>query len=163
MTIQNILEMLFKEKEWILGGFIILTSIIQISPIKLNPWSSILRWIGSTINKGTEDKIDKLSQKLTEMEQKLNKHIVESEQSDLKTRRTVILDFSSSVLRGVNYHKEKFDFMINECDAYEKYCSDNNILNGVATASINEIRRIYKEKLRNCDFLKEQDVNDAAK
>ena len=47
--------------------------------------------------------------------------------------------------------------MINECDQYEKYIDENKIKNGVAEASIAEIRRIYQEHLRNHDFLVESE------
>lgn len=149
MSITDIINGISAEGGPIAVIVILLLTVIQIVPIKLNPWSIILGWIGKQLNKDVIEKIDKV-------EERLNTHIKDSEEAELKARRTSILDFSSSVIRGTNYHKEKFDFMINECDSYEKYCKDNNIKNGVAEASISEIRRIYKERLRHNDFLSHQ-------
>ena len=149
MTVKDLVELLSQDKGPILLTITIAMTVIQVIPqIKINPWSAIVRWIGRQLNEEVLDKIDTV-------ERRLNDHIKDSEEQDLKTRRAAILDFSSSVIRGVNYHKEKFDFMIAECDSYEKYCNDNKIKNGVAEASIAEIRRIYKEHLRNDDFLRE--------
>lgn len=148
MTIKDILESIVADRGAIFVLFCIAATIVQIAPIKINPWSAIFRWIGKHLNKEVIEKIDIV-------ETRLDTHIKSSEEVELKTRRTNILDFSSSIIRGVNYHKEKFDFMIDECDSYEKFCKDNNIKNGVAEASISEIRRIYQEHLRNDSFLRE--------
>lgn len=154
MSLQDILQHVVNDSGPIILIILIATTLIQISPIKINPWGSLFKWIGKQVNTEVIEKINKV-------ESRLDKHVKESLEAELRTRRVSILDFSSSVIRGVNYHKEKFDFMIGECDNYEKYCQDNNIKNGVAEASIAEIRRIYSEHLKNGDFLAEK--GDASK
>lgn len=149
MTIKDLMEMVIEDRGPILLVFVIATTLIQVAPININPWSAIFKWLGGQLNTEVIDKVDKI-------EVRLDEHIKDSMENELKARRTSILDFSSSVIRGVNYHKEKFDFMINECDSYVKYCKENEIINGVADASIAEIRRIYQEHLRNDDFLVEK-------
>lgn len=146
MTAQMVLDFIVQNQAALLLGVTVLMTFVEIVPIKINPWSAIFRWFGKQINKEVITKIDAI-------EKRLDGHIEESEKNELRSRRTNILDFSSSIIRGVNYHREKFDFMITECDSYEKYCKDNGIKNGVAEASIAEIRRIYQEHLRNNDFL----------
>lgn len=150
MTLKDILAIVIEDRGPILLCVVIAMSLVQISPIKLDPWTAIFNWIGRNLNKEVIDKIELV-------EDRLDNHITESQEIELKNRRTNILDFSSSIIRGVNYHKEKFDFMIAECDSYEKYCKDNSIQNGVAEASISEIRRIYQEHLRQGSFLTEKD------
>ena len=150
MTIQQIAEAIVADRGPIILVIVAMMTFVEITPIKLSPWSAIFNWFGKKLNKEVIDKIDKL-------EGRLDTHIKDSEEQELRSRRTSILDFSSSVIRGVNYHREKFDFMINECDQYEKYCVKNEIKNGVAEASIAEIRRIYQEHLRNNDFLVESE------
>lgn len=149
MTIKEIMEMILNDRGPILLTTFITMTGVELSPLKINPWGALFNWLGNRLNKEVIEKVDTI-------EKRLDKHIADSEQSDLKARRTSILDFSSSVIRGVNYHREKFDFMIAECDSYEQYCKDNHVKNGVAEASIAEIRRVYKERLRNSDFLVEK-------
>lgn len=150
MTIKDIAEMLMQDKGPILLTIMIMLTLVELVPIKLNPWSAIFNWFGKKLNKEVIEKIDVI-------EERLDEHIKDSEETDLKARRTAILDFGSNVIRGVNYHKEKFDFMIGECDDYEDYCKKHDIKNGVAEASIAEIRRIYQERLRNNNFLVENE------
>lgn len=150
MTIQEIAESIVADRGPIILVIMLMMTFVEITPIKLSPWTAIFNWFGKRLNKEVTTKIDKI-------EDRLEHHIQESEQSELKARRMAILDFSSSIIRGVNYHREKFEFMINECDQYEKYIDENKIKNGVAEASIAEIRRIYQEHLRNHDFLVESE------
>lgn len=149
MTIQQLMEMVVADRGPIVLVIVAVMTLLQITPVKINPWSAILKWLGKQLNSEVINKVDNL-------EKRLDAHIEETQENELQARRSSILDFSSSVIRGVNYHREKFDFMIKECDRYEKYCKDNDIKNGVAEASIAEIRRIYREHLRNADFLIEQ-------
>lgn len=149
MSVQEILEKIVSDREPILLTILIVGTLVQIAPIKLNPWGAIFKWLGRQLNREVMEKIDTL-------ETQLDDHIKESAEAELRARRVSILDFSSSVIQGVNYHKEKFDFMIAECDSYEKYCQDNNVKNGVAEASIAEIRRVYKERLHSNSFLREK-------
>lgn len=149
MTIQQLMEMIVADRGPICLVILIALTLLQIAPIKINPWSAIFKWLGKQLNTDVIKKID-------DVEKRLDEHIKDSLESELKARRVSILDFSSSIIRGVNYHREKFDFMIKECDSYEEYCKKNDIKNGVAEASIAEIRRIYQEHLRNADFLIEK-------
>lgn len=150
MTLSEFVDLIIADRGPIVLALAVILTVIEITPLKLNPWGAIFAWIGKQLNKEVLEKIDRV-------ETRLDTHIRESEKAELRVRRTTILDFSSSVIRGVNYHKEKFDFMISECDSYEAYCKENHIKNGVAEASIAEIRRIYQEHLRNGDFLDSED------
>lgn len=153
MTLQQLINSIFEQRGPIALTIVAMMTLIQISPIKVNPWSYLFKWLGRQIN-------SEVMKKINEVEKRLDEHIKNSLDAELKARRAAILDFSSSVIRGTNYHREKFAFMIRECDAYETYCRENNIVNGVANASIAEIRRIYQEHLRNQDFLMESGIDD---
>lgn len=124
---------------------IIFTTLIQISPLKLNPWDFCLGWIGDRLNSHIIKKVDALDTKLTE-------HIVESRDSSVKQKRERILNFVEEGMSGRRYTKETFEFMIRECDDYETYIKKNDIKNGVIEASITEIRRRYLDHVHNADF-----------
>lgn len=156
MTLKDIFEALFKDRGPIIALFIVATTIIQIAPLEVNPWSAIFRWIGSKLNAGVLDKISQVEEKVDKIEGRLDKHIEDSNTAELRARRQAILDFASSLIRGDNYNREKFEFMINECDKYQTYCKENDILNGVADISIKEIRRVHQERYRTNSFLPDQ-------
>lgn len=156
MTIQQLMEMIVADRGPIFLVCLTILTLLQIAPIKINPWSAIFKWLGKQLNTDVIKKID-------DVDKRLDEHVKDSLENELKARRVSILDFSSSIIRGVNYHREKFDFMIKECDSYEEYCKKNDIKNGVAEASIAEIRRIYQEHLRNADFLIEKSQSTTQK
>lgn len=137
--------------------FVVLSTVIEITPIKINPWDAILKWIGDRLNKSTYAKIE-------EVEEKLNKHIEESNERDaaehdnqLKQKRKDITCFCNSCMRGKRHTQEQFDLMMSECDEYETYVRENHITNGVINSAISEIRRLYKKCLENNGFLIEGD------
>lgn len=160
MTIKQIIDLISADgSKWLLILFVV-ASIVQISPIKLNPWTALVNWLGKALNKPVIEKVEHVDKKIDEVDKKLNTHIAESENQILQTTRSEILSFGSSIISGKNYNKEKFDFMISKCDMYEKYCRENNVANGVADATIREIRRIYGLRLSDGSFLKEGHVYD---
>ena len=129
-------------------ALIILLSMIQVSKIPWNPWSSILKWLGNHLNAD-------LTERLEAVEGKLDKHITESEQKELMDMRRDILDFCNACMNHRKHTKEQFKFVIKECDTYEKYIEDNHIKNGEITAAVKEIRRIYEQCIHDNSFLKE--------
>ena len=155
MKIQEIINIITKDgANWLVVIFII-TSLIQISPLKLDPWTKIANWLGNSLNKSIIDKVDDIRKQVESVDKKLNDHIAESESKSLQDTRSEILRFGSCIVSGNNYTKEEFDFMISKCDKYENYCKTNKVANGVADATIKEIRRVYAIRLAANSFLKE--------
>lgn len=133
-----------------IGGIVlfILLSMIQVSKIPFNPWSSILKWIG---NKLFAD----INAKVSAIEKKLDKHIEESEKKELSDTRRDILEFSNACMNKRRHTQEQFKFILKECDAYEEYVEKNHVKNGEITAAIAEIKRIHAKCLQENSFLKE--------
>lgn len=55
-------------------------TIIEITPIKINPWGSLLKWAGENFNVGINKRIDKL-------EEQINEHIEDTNKSTIKKMR----------------------------------------------------------------------------
>lgn len=172
-------EMGIRHAASVWGILLFLTSIgIEIIPsIKWNPWSSLIKWIGNNFNNKIQTKIDtkvddlaaKLAEKDTDLAEKidevsvkvdglntaLQQHISESEVKNLQDTRRDILDFCNACMNNRKHTKEQFDFVIAECDSYEKYVEENEIKNGVIEAAIKEIRRLYDKCIQEHSFLTE--------
>lgn len=129
---------------------VILMTLIQIAPIKLNPWDKILTWLGNHMNADIVKRVDVI-------EAKLDEHIKESSDERIRKVRADILSFGNSCMNGRKHTKEEFEFVISECDQYEKYIEKTKSKNGVATTAISEIRRLYKKGIHDNSFLKEGD------
>lgn len=131
------------------GGGIILVimSLIQISPIKLNPWSWIGRAIGRAINGEVLEKVETLTRDV-----KQNKADDDEQWASLS--RTHILRFGDEILHGVSHSKEHFNQVLLDISKYEKYCSSHpQYINNIATATIKQIKKAYQDCLEKNNFL----------
>lgn len=180
MTFEEFISWLgFTNKVTFWGVIVFLTSIgIEIFPkIKWNPWSSLIKWIGSKFNdkidskigdlkisfskkldgfgKSVDDRICELDRKVDKLQSDLSGHVIEAENKNLQDIRRDILDFCNACMNGRKHTKEQFDFVIHQCDYYEKYIHEHDIKNGVIEAAIKEIRRLYDKCIQEHSFLKE--------
>lgn len=164
MTFQEFLEMTGLTTTGFWGVVVFLTSIgIEVIPkIKWNPWSTLIKWIGSHFNAKIDSKVDSvrgeikvIEKKVDYLQNELSRHVSESEIKSLQDTRRDILDFCNACMNNRRHTKEQFDFMIHECDNYEVYIKKNDIKNGVIEAAIAEIRRLYEKCIREHSFLKE--------
>ena len=164
MTFQEFLESTGLTTTSFWGIVVFLTSIgIELIPkFKWCPWSTLIKWIGSRFNTLINDKIDAvrgelkiLDKKIDRVQSELDKHVSESETKSLQDTRRDILEFCNACMNNRKHTKEQFDFMIKQCDTYEKYIKKNEIKNGVIEAAIKEIRRLYDKCIQEHSFLKE--------
>lgn len=130
------------------GGIVfILMTLIQISPIKINPWSWIGRCIGRLINGEVLEKVEALSKDV-----KQNKADDDEQWASLS--RTHILSFGDEILHGVLHSKERFNQILLDTSKYEKYCNEHpQYLNNIATATIKQIKKTYQKCLDENNFL----------
>lgn len=122
-------------------------TVIQITPVKLNPWSWLAKAIGKAINAD-------VLMKLGEVEKRLDEHITVDDRRTADNSRTRILHFNNELLRDLPHTKEEFIEVLAEIDAYEKYCQDHpEYPNNRAVLAISNIKRTYEERLQKHDFL----------
>lgn len=158
---------------WAVLAFLMSIGIEIVPKIKWSPWSSLIKWIGAQFNskinsnidskiklvqsdiQAVDKKVEYLQHEVTKVQNDLTNHIKESEMKSLQDTRRDILDFGNACMNGRKHTKEQFDFVIKQCDAYEKYIKKTDTKNGVIEAAINEIRRLYEKCIHENSFLKE--------
>lgn len=130
------------------GGIVlVLMTLIQICPIKINPWSWIGRCIGRAINGEVLEKVETLTRDV-----KQNKADDDEQWASLS--RTHILRFGDELLHGISHSKEHFDQVLEDISKYENYCKSHpNYPNGKAIATINQIKKTYQKYLDENNFL----------
>lgn len=109
----------------------------------------LLQWILGKIDskKGMRKTLDDIK---SELEKEHN----EREKDSVMNCRSRVLRFNDELLRGDKHSKSMFDTILMDCTAYEKYCTKHaDFQNGVATESINNIRRCYRKCEEDGDFL----------
>lgn len=78
----------------------------------------------------------------------------EREENDIKNARVRIIRFNDELLKGDKHSKTMFDNILIDCSDYEKYCLDHpHFKNNVATEAIEHIKRVYRKREENNDFL----------
>lgn len=140
---------------WGVIAFLMSIGIEIIPKVKWKPWSSLFEWLGSKLNAEVYAKVDSLDKKVDTVQAELQKHIADSEVQTLQETRRDILDFCNACMNKRQHTKEQFDFVIKQCDDYENCIEKNDIKNGVVSAAIKEIRRLYEKCIQENSFLKE--------
>ena len=119
---------------WVIAILAVL-SLIQISPVKINPWDAILGWLGRKLN----------GKELT---------LLQGEMKDLKTKvngmwvsahRHAILTFARELRAGVEHSTDEWSNVLSQIDEYEVYCEKNHIANGVVKQDSIFINNMYQQ------------------
>ncbi len=116
---------------WSVILIILFLSLIQISPITVNPWDSIFAWLGDKLN---GRKLDEMEKQITEMW--------------IDTHRQSILTFARECRHEVEHSADEWSHILTVADQYDTYCAEKNIANGVVKADTQFIRRLYQELSR---------------
>ena len=124
------------------GVLVVVMTLVQIAPVKLNPWSWLARSIGRAVN--------------AEVIKKLDAHITMDDRRTADGHRARILHFNNELLRDIDHTKEEFSEVLAEIDAYEEYCEEHpEYPNNRAVLAIENIQEVYMERLKRHDFLQE--------
>ena len=136
MTIYEVMSKLTAGKMagWAVVLLILLLSLVQISPVKLNPWDNIFGWIGKKTNGETEKRLDKLEKHTCEMW--INNH------------RQTILTFARECRSDIEHSSDEWTNVLNVAEEYEKYVTENRVTNGIITQDTEYIRKLYQEMCR---------------
>lgn len=108
-------------------------SLIQIAPVKINPWSSIARAIGRQLNGEVLDKID---------------------ENEAKNARYRILRFDDEIRHEKKHTEEHFNQILDDIDMYDEYCREHpKYPNSKAVLAIENIKRVYAKCKNEDSFL----------
>lgn len=148
MSVLQILE--------VIGGggslLIVLVTLVQLAPIKINPWSSLAKVIKTALYAD-------ISERLNGIAAKLDAHITMDDRRAADGHRARILHFNNELLRDIGHTREEFFEVLTEIDAYEDYCRDHpEYPNNRAVLAIENIQEVYKDRQKKHDFLQESHI-----
>lgn len=149
-------------KEIFLGGgglLVVLLTLVEFAPIKINPWSALAKAIGRAVNAD-------VLRELKSVKDDLSDHIRMDDERNADEHRARILRFNNELLRDIPHTKEEFINVLSDIDFYEHYCDEHkDYKNNRAIHAIANICRVYDDRLREHDFLKsssnERDAEEA--
>ena len=119
---------------YITAGIVILLSLIQISPLKLNPWDKLLGWFGKKLNGATEKRLEAVEKQIRDMW--INNH------------RQTVLTFARECRADIEHSSDEWTNVLNVAEEYEKYVIENKITNGIITQDTVYLRKLYQELSR---------------
>lgn len=137
------------------GGIVLLLlTLVEITPIKINPWRAIARAIGRALNADILRELDTIKAEQRKNASRLDEHIRVDAERNADMHRARILEFNTELLRGIPHTREDFIEILAEIDYYERFCREHpNYQNNRATHAIANISRVYDERLAKRDFL----------
>lgn len=143
----------FIQNYW-LSVFTLISIFIEITPIKINPISSLLKWIGSQINKDIKEQLTEQNQKLDVLQEKHENTESRLDNIELNNMRSRILDFANSVMRERKHTQEEFNYIFKLHSDYEELIKEKRYPNKQLDNAISYIDEIYNQCLRENSFLK---------
>lgn len=121
-------------------------TLIQITPIKINPWTAVCKFIKKLLIGDIETKLDGISDKVNTLEKRVK------EERALQAR-TQILRFADELYNGDHHSKEYFDDVLDNIDMYEKYCKANpDFKNNKTVMSAGLIKDTYNKLFEQHKF-----------
>lgn len=184
MTAKQILEIVLEftgdNWGWCLA---IVLSIVEVSKIKINPWSWLLKWIGNLLfsgiraemasmkanmtkeicdvkmemtreMSGVKDDIGGVKSEITEVKRDLGEMKDESREDKAKATRNRILVCADEVYQGTRHSKEYFDNILADITFYKKYCKEHpEFQNDMTVLAVERIEEVYRHCLDDHNFL----------
>lgn len=133
---------------------LVLLTLVEIAPVKVNPWSRLAKAFGRAINADVLKELEEVKEGQKRTQEKLDSHIRIDDERNADAHRTRILQFNNELLREIMHTREDFIEILAEIDFYEKYCeAHENYQNNRAVCAIENIKRVYMERLQKHDFL----------
>lgn len=174
MSAQQIIEKISQnqaDQALIVVVLIMSLSLIQISPLKINPWTRIgellslfLNYIGRELTKDLSDRMDTMEKTTKELDKKIDQTNFQVKQLDnkidqnrIKEIRGKILDFSHSLDNELNEltiegrDKEDFDFIYKIHEEYENLLELHNLKNGKTDRAMSNIDYHYNKILHHSE------------
>lgn len=122
-------------------------AIIQIAPIKINPYTWLAKKIGRAVNAEVIEKVNSI-------EKRLDKHIKSDEEETVRHTRQRILRFDAECCKGEKHTLEQYNEIIEDIDTYEKYCEEHkDYKNNKAVSAMKTIKTCYEQDKLNNNFL----------
>lgn len=142
------------------GALTIVLSLVQISPIKINPWTALAEFfrrifsaLGRALNADVLAELEALKRGQQENREHLEAHIRIADERRADDHRAAILHFNVELIQGLPHTREDFIEILTDIDKYEDYCTNHpRYENNRAVCAIQNIKRVYAQRMEKHDF-----------
>lgn len=134
----------------------ILSVVVEVAPIKINPWTVIFKYIGGIINRGVYKKLDAIelatqrnAQSIedikAEMESRFNTYDKQDKEQQAVSMRNEIINFAENLKLGRIYSEKQFEYILDVISKYYIHCEKYSIKNHY----IDEAHGFIRSEARN--------------
>lgn len=142
---------------------VFLSIFLEISKVKINPISSLVKFIFKPIRKEIEElrkefkndieglrndltaQIDSLREDQEKSKEAVEELIYSNEMSEISRIKWEIIEFSNSIENGQLHVRDEYRHIKDEYRKYEALLEKNNLENGMITEEIEKIQNHYEE------------------
>ena len=121
--------------EWLASnwGIAVIASLglVEVTPIKINPLSRILKWIGDKVN-------GEMLKRISKLEQDVNTN-------EMDRIRWEVLDFANSCRNGRKHTKDEYEHIITLVKKYEGLLDVCGKENGVFELEYEYVKELYRK------------------
>ena len=132
----------------ILGG----SFLIQIAPIKINPWSVIGQGIKRILLEDITARMDDADHENEKTRFAVMRLLSVVAHQQVQSWRNSILDFANSCKNGRRHSQEEFANFFRIHDDYANYMHSNHLENGQVDTSYKRVCDIYEKCLKEDDY-----------
>ena len=138
----------------ILAVLAMFSIVIEVAPIKINPWSFLANKLGKAFNKEVLNEISTLKSRVDTLDERVQQSEAMQSERDAKIARTNILRFGDEIRIGTRHSKESFDEFFSYITQSESHCSPHQDFKNNRTKSTEKIIiEVYEHCLRTDSFL----------
>lgn len=125
---------------------LIVSTVIEITPIKWSPITSILSWLGKKMNSQVIEQVKAQEKKIDALDKKID-------MNEVDRIRWEILSFANECKNDRKHTKDEFEHVIGLHEKYEEILDNRDMTNGLVTIEFEYIAEIYHNCLINNSFL----------
>ena len=118
---------------------LVLLSLVQISPIKFNPYDRFFAWLRHKLLGNIEDDIKDFKEQINSVWINFN--------------RQHILRFARECRQNVIHSLDEWHYVLKMATEYEEFCKNNDVVNGIIDVETQYIRDLYLEYSREGKFI----------
>ena len=134
---------------------IILLSLIQITPLKIDPWTRFFKWVGKIINGSVMKELQDIKADLANVHAELDNVKEREEEREADQTRYRILRFDDELRQHIDHSEEHFTQILADVDKYKKYCDTHKdgYINSKADSAMENIRTTYDDVKKYNKFI----------
>lgn len=140
---------------------ILVLSLVEVSKIKINPWSTLFSWLGNAINKNVLKQLKSNEEEITSIKQDITDIRNRMDSDKIDSIRLEILNFATSCKKNEKHTEKQFKRIFELHQDYDNMIEAKGLENGVMEIEYAYIVRVYNKCLDNQSFLELTDEEQA--